>query len=479
MNEIQPTEGKIAHLDYTTELNTFEEALIRALTNYGLPTENVLVTVSERGRVFLNATVVMSLLEAEKRARSIYISKFIAASASGLFDAALNYLWDETVRELRDRVVRYDINYFYDVAIDSQEKRRKLNTEEDIDKISDAELIKGAKDISLIGDLGYRHLDHIKYMRNWASAAHPNHNEITGLQLITMLETCIKEVINLPISHIAIEIKQLLANIRRNSYSAGEINSTGAFLENANQTQINNLAQGLYGIYTSRDKNSQITQNINLLAPHVWRLIDDDTKRKLGVKLATSVANGDNVVAESGRAFFNIVSGLSYVPEGILSSEITTVLQNLYNSHHNLNNFYNEPPFARQLSHIVGQANNIPKSVETTYVMTIVDSFLTNGNGIAFDADHIYKKLIEQFDETQAIKAMMSYRNSAIGSKLQFSLAKEKFKELIGIIKPKLTTSVSQDFANTLLSGSTPLDRLNQDSQIIRSAATLIKIVES
>jgi len=35
-------------------------------------------------------------------------------------------------------------------------------------------------------------------MRNWASAAHPNQNQITGLQLIGWFETCTKEVIALP-----------------------------------------------------------------------------------------------------------------------------------------------------------------------------------------------------------------------------------------------------------------------------------------
>ena len=46
-----------------------------------------------------------------------------------------------------------------------------------------------------ITQLGYKHLDYIRDMRNHASAAHPNHNEITGLQLASWLETCIQEVI--------------------------------------------------------------------------------------------------------------------------------------------------------------------------------------------------------------------------------------------------------------------------------------------
>ena len=53
-----------------------------------------LIPVAERIKVFGNLGDVLALLDYEHRQQSIYVSKFIAA-ASGLFDAALNYLWDE------------------------------------------------------------------------------------------------------------------------------------------------------------------------------------------------------------------------------------------------------------------------------------------------------------------------------------------------------------------------------------------------
>jgi hypothetical protein len=79
------------------------------IARHGLPTHNVLVPVSERVRVFGNVEDVLALLDYENKQQSIYVSKFIAAVAAGLFDAALNYLWDETIFELRKRIVRYDL----------------------------------------------------------------------------------------------------------------------------------------------------------------------------------------------------------------------------------------------------------------------------------------------------------------------------------------------------------------------------------
>src|SRR6266481_10182042 len=102
---------------YKTELQTFETGLMTFIAQHGLPTENVLVPVPERVRVFGNVEAVLDLLGPEHKQKSVYVSKFIAAAASGLFDAALNYLWYETIHELRKRVVRYDLEYFFDLAV--------------------------------------------------------------------------------------------------------------------------------------------------------------------------------------------------------------------------------------------------------------------------------------------------------------------------------------------------------------------------
>lgn len=170
--------------NYSAQIKQFEDNLLEFMKQYGLPTDSVLVTVSERFKVFKNIEDVVEKIEDSQKQRSFYISKLIAASAVGLFDAALNYLWDETIYELRIRVAQYDLDYFFDTAVGaSSDRRKKLKDKDDLVKINDSELIKAANEIGLISDLGFQHLDYVRYMRNWASAAHPNHNQITGLQL--------------------------------------------------------------------------------------------------------------------------------------------------------------------------------------------------------------------------------------------------------------------------------------------------------
>jgi len=98
----------------------------------------------------------------------------------------LNYLWDETIHQLRRRVANYDVSYFYDNAVgNNADKRKRLKDADDLDNLDDSELIMGARQTELITDIGYRHLDYIRDMRNWASAAHPNQNVLTGIQIIS------------------------------------------------------------------------------------------------------------------------------------------------------------------------------------------------------------------------------------------------------------------------------------------------------
>ena len=67
--------------------------------------------MEQRFRIFQNYPNIVALLTDEQRSQSLYLSKLLAAVGAGLFDAALNYLWDETIAELRRRVARYDLAY--------------------------------------------------------------------------------------------------------------------------------------------------------------------------------------------------------------------------------------------------------------------------------------------------------------------------------------------------------------------------------
>lgn len=95
---------------------------------------------------------------------------------------------------MRYKVLSYDINYFFDLVIDPSE-RSKYVDKDDLEKVSDYTLIEGALKLEILDNISYKKLDTIRFMRNNISAAHPNEYTITGLELVSYLEVCVKNVL--------------------------------------------------------------------------------------------------------------------------------------------------------------------------------------------------------------------------------------------------------------------------------------------
>lgn len=76
--------------ELATELTAYDEKMLSVFEYLGLPTNNILVKVDERRKVFKNIEDVLEPLSSETLETSTYISKFLSAVSAGLFDAALN-----------------------------------------------------------------------------------------------------------------------------------------------------------------------------------------------------------------------------------------------------------------------------------------------------------------------------------------------------------------------------------------------------
>lgn len=458
-------------------LREFEEDLLGYLQRQGLPTDGILVPLDERGIVFANAASVLARLDDGSKQRSTYISKFLAAVASGLFDAALSYLWDETIQELRRRVSQYDLAYFYEAAVQSPEKRKHLKTEADLVRLDDSELVYGAHQIEVLSDIGFRHLDHIRYMRNWASAAHPNQVQLTGLDLLAWLQTCLREVVSLPISPVAAQINRLLANIKKNELTAEEAREMAATFLNLNQEQTNNLCNGFFGIYVHPDTDAPTRQNVRLLVPYLWDRVDEATRQQLGIRFGRFAANGDQAERTQARRFLEAVNGVAYIPDELRAAEVQAAIDNLLTAHRGWDNFHNEPPFARALARLVGEDGRVPRQVSTNYARALAEVFITNGNGVTWAADPIYDQLIRSFTPPQAWTALTSFTLPHIGNRLRWPLCEKKFRELLAILKTKVGAQAIVDLIEQIETYPPPLSKLPDDPHIRAAIANVQKIV--
>ena len=451
------------------QMSEYEELMLDVIGQMGLPSAGVLVNVEERRRLLTNLEDALTGLDTAGRGRALYLSKFVMAVGAGLFDAALNYLWDETIRELRRRVVIYDLNYFYDIAVTAPDRRKHLRSEEDLSKVDDSDLIRATNLMGLVSDVGYRQLDLVRYMRNFASAAHPNQNELTGLQLVGFLETCIKEVIALPESTAVAEVRKLLVNIKSSTMTDAEARATSAFFVDLQLSQADNLGQGLFGIFVDPATLVSSRDNVRLLWPLLWPSMSDDVKRGFGVRYARFLANGDQQQAAFGRELLDLVDASSFLPETVRVTDIDEALDALTAAHAGMNNFYTEPALARSLLAFVGK-EPVPIAVRSKFVRTVVDVFLGRGSGTTWNADPVYRELISGFTPEEARLALLAFRDLSISSKLQMATPASQYRELLSLLQPKFSDRPSRDLLSAVSDFPGGFDKLRLDSAIGRLA---------
>lgn len=473
MSEIVPV---VAAVSQTTgvlsDLERFESAVRFELESRGLPSQSVFVGIEERAVMLSNVTGVLAPLTGDARGRSFYISKMIAAAAVGLFDAALNYLWDELVNELRRRVSGFDLSYFFDIAAGSTDLRKHLRTEDDLHRVDDANLLRAAREIGLLTDVGYQRLDHVRYMRNHASAAHPNQVTLTGLDLAQWLQICIREVITTPPDTVTATTGKLLANIKKDRLTETAVHDAAAFFDQLPPDRAATLANGLFGLYTATDRIPVVADNVRTLWPKLWPFVDEDTRHSFGLRHARASASADTNTADAARELLELAGGTAYLAQEVRARELSAALDSLMLAHQGRDNFYNEGPAAQRVADLAGDRGDIPATVQNQYLKTLVKTFLGNGYGVAWSAEDIYQQLLEQVDAHAAGRLLRCFRDPEVASRLGSTAGRAQWVKLLDILDPKITSRTDRALLEAVRAFSGTPDQLHADTRIKKLAET-------
>ena len=428
---IQPTSSNAI----APAVETFGAELETFLDFAGLPKDGILVPYQRRRPIFQNLPTVLESLTDEQRESAVYVSKFVAACAVGLFDAGLNYLWNETIRNLREKVARFDLSYFFDSVVRDANRRSKLRTEADLEKLDDWELIRGCQATGIISKNGFRHLDYIRDMRNHASAAHPNQNTITGLQISSWLETCIVEVLAREPEGPVIEVRKLLHSLRTEQLSKADVPQIETALPSLPEDLSTSLLRALMGMYTDKDIDTQIKDNIRLVAKLVWEVAPVEARRQAGVQQASLAANGEVTRANLAREFIEIVDGLDFLTDSTLATEISAALDNLETAHNGWHNFSTEPAPAKMLHRLIRDNGVVPKIVMTKYVKILTLCSIGNGYGVSWAAEEYYQDLMSRFSDGQIYAFINLVRDPEVTSRLQFLGCARNYQSLATQLK--------------------------------------------
>ncbi len=388
-----------------TSVEAFAAPLADFLREASLPTEDVFVALEERRAVLDQLRSAISVLPEDRRLDAHYLSKFTVAVSIGLFDAALNYLWNETVASIRRLVAKTDLEYFFDVVEKREEVRKKLRSEDDLPQIGEAQLLEGAHNVGLLTSVNYHRLKHINYMRNHASAAHPNQNDLNGPEMAGWLSNCLRYAITAEPSRDVVTVNRLLARVRSDTVDPADVSVIVDSVERLPPKRINDLAWTLFGLYCDPRQSQQARDNIDLLSG-VWLAASEDRRYEIGGRYADFVRHAENDRKALAHQFLTNVDGLRYRSEDVLEAELLDALRTLRTVHHSGVNFSSERNHARALGSSLPQNGQVPVRVRRDWVYVITQCWIGNGlgyyGGVDTIAEPYYWAHIEAFGEEEA-----------------------------------------------------------------------------
>jgi len=437
------------------DVYAFSQGLKQYLDYLQLPTDDVLVSIDERGTVITNLPRIVESLQPYQKERAYYISKFIASCSVGLFDSALNYLWNETLLNLRSKIAQFDLDFFYDNAISDPKRRLKFSSEEHLEGLADWELIHGCKVTGLISDVGYIHLNYIREMRNFASAAHPNHTELNGFQLLSWLQTCITEVLSKGPSEPVLTIQRLIKNIREENISESDARPIIAHIHDSPQELVHSLLNAIFGLYTDPDIGSSIKTNIELIAKAVWDCSIEEKKFEIGLKYGNYAIHGEIRRKELARNFLDHVGGLGYLTEDQLLISLQESIEGLRDAHLNFNNFYTEEPKVRTLMKFFPPDGRLPPQVRTSFVEVITMCKLGNRYGVSHSAEPYYDEIIRLFRNEEIRDYINLLSNASFKTHFEVPTLVERYRNLAQSLKKQTSDESLKRALNTISESST------------------------
>ncbi|BBM83336.1 hypothetical protein [Candidatus Uabimicrobium amorphum] len=409
------------------------------LDGLGLPSDNVIADYQSRQFIGQNLPAYIQSLPNEIVTNARYLSKFVVGAGIGLFDYALNAIWNEVVLSLRKKAIAYGLDIFFDAAVGGN-LRATYQSENDLAGLKDIVLLGTCKKLELITETVYKKLAHILDMRNSIGISHPTAQVVNSFELLGWLDTCIKDVLNDCPSESAIQVKAFIENLK-NATEIVDNPTLGTIqlkITSLSSTHCCNILTTIFGMFVSNEASQVLRKNISFIAPIVWNCCPDQVKYKLGILLEGYKTNLHSSKHKKGVVFFEKCDGNRYrTPHEriVMLSELTDQLEE---KHWELDNFYNEVPIIEKIMSYIKTSTDIPK--EISYKMIKVLMLCRIGKGVSYHqgVSPVGKKHYDNFfsflGENHIPILIKMFTDHAIKYRLDREICRDQAKDFLSIV---------------------------------------------
>lgn len=361
--------------------------------------------------------------------RGELIARMCVAVSTGLFDGAMNYIWNAAILQLRTKVRNFGLPIVAQILQADFEEKQLL-------ELQDSRLLELCLKLNLVDEDGFFFLDQCRDVRNNFSAAHPTIGTVNDREFTTFLNRCVRYALADASSPKGVDIGAFISAVKAARFNANQKDVWVQRLSETHDAQRQMLMGMVHGIYC--DPNTSEPARLNGL--EICNALKDGFTASLRSDLVNKhseyAAKGDEPRHTASLQFFEKLGLLTLLNESEQHAVFYRAVERLWNAHNGMNNFYNEPPFAERLLELSRQGA-VPETVQEQFVQTVVVCNIGNGYGVSWAASTSYEQIIRSFSprEIATMIRLASSAESTLGRRISgVASCRERFKKTLTLI---------------------------------------------
>ena len=182
--------------------------------------------------------------------------------------------------------------------------------------------------------------------------------------------------------------------------------------------------------------------NILSLSKIIWKYCKSETKYDLGEKKELYRVNLDKTKEDLAYTFFEKCDGLSYLSLTERSLQLSALCDNLLDAHNSWDNFYHEPPIAKDIMKYIKTSNDIPRERTEKLIRTFIECRIgrevTYCHGVSQGALHTYDNFFKLLSKEQILILLTILKDELDSIYNGAGIRAKNAKELILCIKSPL-----------------------------------------
>jgi len=321
--------------------------------------------------------------------RSEETRKIVSAFNSEMYDMGVEYAWNRAMKKLDTRLEVFGLEFIAEMV--------GYENLDSIDSISKKEKINLAFELGMIDSTAKMKLTQANETINHYLADNIT-EDVEHIDALMIFKNLVQYILGNDIDVNSIEFIRFRNDLKGKKFVSSDIEvehlqSTPYFFIKTTIRTILNL------IKTEEDTSKKLVlHNAIIFIEALWKKLFIEDKKNIGTTYAVAINDGDKDVFKTFSTILDKVQGYDYVPETTRSNAYIKVAKAYITTHYAMNNFYNEPAYAKKLNNM---GTVIPDFALSKCLEAVIVSRIGNRYGVSVAAQSSNNKVLKKITYEQ------------------------------------------------------------------------------